>query len=86
MTFAKVYGIIYIENEKENNIILVHKRKGDQMKFRIKVDGDGMYFAEYKKLLFWHYIPGSMSFYMDKAKEKCENFKKKDKVIKSFEL
>ena len=56
------------------------------MKFRIKVDGDGMFYAEYKRFLFWHYIPGSMSFYMDKAKKSCENFKKKNMVIKSFKL
>ena len=56
------------------------------MKFRIKVDRDGMYFAEYKKLLFWHYVPGSMSSYIDKAEETCKNFNKKDMVIKSFKL
>lgn len=56
------------------------------MKFRIKKDKDGLYFAEYKKLFYWYYVSGSASFNITKTREVCRKFKIKDKIIESFEL
>ena len=58
------------------------------MKFRIKKDNDGLYFAEYKKLFFWYYVSNSASFNIIKTKEACKKFKTKgkDEVVENFEL
>ena len=59
------------------------------MKFRIKQDNDGLYFAEYKNFFFfWAYVPGSVSWHIEKTKKACEQFKTKgkDTIIQNFEL
>ena len=58
------------------------------MKFRIKKEYDGLYFAEYKGLFGWWYVSDSASFDIRKTREACKKFgtKKKDDVIENFEL
>ena len=56
------------------------------MKFRIKKDNDGLYFAEYKELFGWYYVSGSASFDITKTREACKKFEPKDKVVEKFEL
>lgn len=60
------------------------------MEFRIKQESDGWYYAEYKAALCWWYVPGSISKNIKETEEACEyfknNFLKKDKIIKRFNL
>ena len=54
------------------------------MKFRIKKE-DGLYFGEYKRLLLWWFIPGSVSRRIEKTKRVCEEFEL-PKVVEKFKL
>lgn len=56
------------------------------MKFRIIKENDGLYFAEYKFLLFWYYVEGSSSFHIEETRRACRRFKSNDKVVESFKL
>ena len=62
--------------------------RGRNMKFRIKKDSDGWYFAEYKRLLCWHFVYDSYSQNIEKTKKVCKEFKnqKEDELIEEFEL
>lgn len=58
------------------------------MKFRIKKENDGLYFAEYKALLFWWYVSNSCSFNIAETKEACRRFKDfgENELIEVFKL
>ena len=58
------------------------------MKFRIKKEDDGLYFAEYKVLLFWYYVNNSSSFYIEETRKACRRFKVfgENELIEVFKL
>lgn len=54
------------------------------MKFRIKKE-DGMYYAEYKRIFWWHFVSDSASRNIENTREACRKFEK-PRIVEVFRL